>query len=265
MAMRRFKKKAPRRPASNKVSKPLKTAIARVLRSVHPVETKYVTCWNGQQSSNQQYGVSFNSGIGTGTNYKLIPEIIQGSNVGDRIGDKINPKRLVVDFWVTAANLANNLDFVARLLVLSSRSVKENASIGSISMNELLDYGQGQKPFDGYTNDLSMPINKQLFTVHSDRLVTMDKTYGFNPAFFNSYSSSAQGQSPNLIHHYRVVIKCPKTLHYDGTLAVYPSGFAPFFNCGYAQPSRSNGLDTPDTTVQALSVQWSSTLWYTDA
>nr|WAE43150.1 MAG: capsid protein [Cressdnaviricota sp.] len=253
-----------KKASTAKVSAPVQTAIVRAVRRANPQEVKFASSWNSQMAINERYGTLFNSGIGANNN-QLLPEIPQGVDVGQRTGDRINPKRLVVDFWVTAANLANNLDFVARLLVLQSRKVKDPLAVGALNMAALLDYGQGQKGFEGYTSDLSMPINKEEFTVISDRLITMDKTYGFNPAATNSYSSSAQGQSQGLIHHYRVIVKCPKVLHYNGSTTLFPDGFAPFFNCGYAQPSRANGLDTPDTVVTALSVQWSSTLYYTDA
>lgn len=253
-----------KKASSAKVSAPVQTAIVRAVRRANPQEVKFASSWNSQMVANAQYGVAFNSFVAADNN-NLIPEIPQGFGVGQRGGDKINPKRLVVDVWVTATNLANNLDFVARLFMLHSRKVKDPTLVGALNMNTLLDYGQGQKPFEGYTNDLSMPVNKQEFTIISDRLITMDKTYGFNPAVSNGYSSSAQGQSQGLIHHYRVTIKCPKVLHYNGDAAIYPDGFAPFFNCGYAQPSRVNNVDSPDLLITALQVQWSSTLYYTDA
>lgn len=154
---------------------------------------------------------------------------------------------------------------VARLLILQSRNVKDPLEViaGNVAMNTLLDWGQAQGDFQGYTSHLSAPINKDEFTVLMDRKLTMDKTYGYNPALINAYSSSAQGQSQGLIHHFRVKLKAPKTLHYAQGTSSLPDGYAPFFNAGYAVPSRINA-DGVDALTTALFVYWTSTLYYTD-
>lgn len=255
--------------AARILSQPVKTAIVRAVRRANPEEVKFATLFNSQMASNNRFGLWFNGSMDNTSCYNLVPEIPQGVNIGQRIGNKISPRKLVIDFWVTAANLSNNLDFVARLLVLQSRKTKDAAAIAAastVNLGALLDYGQGEKPFEGYTSDLSLPINKEEFTVMMDRKLTLDKTYGYNPAAANVYSSSAQGQSQGIIRHIRVTLKCPATLHYALDANLYPDGWAPFFNAGYVVPARNNAAgDSPDTIVTGLSVQWNSTLFYTDA
>lgn len=247
-----------------KVSVPVKNAIVKAVRNNLGTEVKFASTWNGQMLSANEWGILYNSGITAVSNVSLLPEIPIGNQVGQRTGNRINPRRLEVDFWVTAANYSNSLDFVARFLILQSRNLRNATVVNTVAMNTLLDWGQTQGPFEGYTSHLSAPINKDEFFVLMDRKITMDKTLGVNPAITNAYASSAVGQSPNLIHHFKVVLKTPKVLHYDDGIATLPSGYAPFFNCGYAQPSR-NGVDIPDTSITGLSVYFTSTLYYTDA
>lgn len=247
-----------------KVSKPVQQAIVKAVKRVNPGELKFASTWNGSMISADVWGVQYNSAMTGGSNVGLLPNIPQGDNNGERNGNRITPRRLVVDFWVTAANLDNNLDFIARLLILQSRNQKNQTLVTSVPLTTLLDWGQTQGGFVGYTSHLSAPINKDEFQVLMDRKVVIDKTYGQNPSSGNSYTSTAVGQSTNLIHHIRVSLKPPSVLHYANGVATLPEGYAPFFNCGYVQPSRQ-ASDTPDTTISALQVYFTSTLYYTDA
>jgi len=263
---RRMVRKNRRTRRLPKVSSPLKLAITKAIRRAAPEEVKFATSWNSQSATADTYGVWFNSNITGATNYNLVPTIPQGVNVGERSGNKISVRSHVVDFWVTCANLANNIDMVARLFVLQSRNIKDPAEViaGNVDMSTMLDWGQAQGAFLGYTSHLSAPVNKEQFTVLMDRKLTMDKTYGYNPALINAYSSSAQGQSQGLIHHFRIKLKTPKTLHYASGLNNLPDGYAPFFNAGYCVPSRINA-DGVDNLTTALSIYWTSTIYYTDA
>lgn len=263
----RRKRQYPKGHSKHKPLSPtMQNAIAKVVRRANPEEVKFATSWNSQSATADTYGVWFNSTITGATNYNLVPTIPQGVSVGERSGNKISVKSMYVDFWVTTANLANNVDLVARLFILQSRNIKDPNEViaGNVSMATMLDWGQAQGTFTGYTSHLSAPINKDEFNVLMDRKVTIDKTYGYNPALINAYSSSAQGQSQGLIHHFRVKVKTPKLLHYATNTATLPDGFAPFFNCGYCIPSRINA-DGVDNVVSALSVYWTSTIYYTDA
>jgi len=248
------------------LSAPVKTAISRAVRRANPEEVKSSTLWNGSSSVAQTYGIQFNASVENGTNYALIPPIPQGTQVGQRVGEKISPRRLVCDFWVTATNYMSSVDMIARLFVLESHKIKDPALINSaaVDMDVLLNYGQAQDQFVGYSSQLSAPINKDAFKVHMNKTLKLSKTYGQNPTLTNAYLGAQQGPNANVIHHVRVVVKCPKVLHYETGTDTLPTNWAPFFNAGYSVPAMVNadGVDLGNTR---LCVAWSSTLYYTDA
>ena len=251
--------------SSAKVSVPVKQAIVRAVRQASPEEVKFVTSWNSSMSVSQAFGVGFNAGIANGTNYGLIPEITQGTNVGQRIGNKISPKRLVVDFWVNAYNYQSSVDLIARLFILESLKVRDQTAINTaIDMQSMIDYGQAQGPFQGYTSQLSGRVNKDEFRVIMDKTMKIQKTQNEGPTLVNAYVGTQTAPVPNVIHHIRVSLKCPSVLHYATGLNTLPDGWAPFFNCGYCIPSSVFG-DSPDTALTRLQVAWTSTLYYTDA
>lgn len=245
-----------------KVSVPVKNAIVRAVRQAHPTETKFATLWDGQQSVSNRYGVQFNATIGTGSNYALVPEIPLGTQVGERSGNKISPKKMVVDFWICATNYLSAVDLVARLFILESLNIKDTAQINTIDMSTLLDYGQAQGPFQGFASQLHGAVNRDQFKVHMDRTFKLQKGYGQGPNLVNAYLGNVE--QPTTFYHCRVTLKCPKVLHYRDGAATLPDGWAPFFNAGYCVPSMID-TDGVDVTNSRIQVSWTSTLYYTDA
>lgn len=263
MPRRPMKKRAYRKKTTT-VSKPMKQAIVRAIKQAAPQEVKFTTIWNGSSSTPDVYGVPFNAAIGTGTNYAILPTIAQGDGVGQRIGNKINPKRLVVNVWVNPRNFGSSADFVARIFCLESKNFKSALDINTVSMSQLLDYGQTQGSFDGYPLQLTAGVDRTQFKVYSDKLIKMNKAQGVGPTLTNLYDGVVVAPTQNTLHHYRFTIKCPKVLEYDGALATSPVGFAPFLNAGYAILAQ-DAPDTPDITNLRLQVAWSATLYFTDA
>jgi len=248
-----------------KISGPLKLAIARAVAT--PKEVKFATSWNGQQASSDVYGLFFNAGINAATNFALLPQIAQGTNVGQRIGNKITPTRLVVDFWVNlSAQLDSSVELAAKLLILESKNIRDNTLVTTASLATLLDNGQSQGPFVGYPSNLSVGINTDEFKVHMNRILMLSKGTGVGPGFFNGYVGDMATQStPNSgITHFQVTLKTPAALTYQQAGNTWPDGYAPFFNCGYAICAQ-NAPSTPDIALERLQVMFKSTLYYTDA
>jgi len=255
------------RKRARKVSKPIKLAIAKAIRAQAPQEVKMITSWNNQFASTDVFGVAFNSYVTTGSNYGLVPPLSLGTAVGTRLGNKVHPKRLTVDFWVNPANLVGSADMIARLFVLESKNIRNGSptAIAGIGMTEMLNWGQVQGSFNGYTSHLSAPVNKNQFIVHSDRLIKMNKAVGEGPTLTNGYTGSTTAPTQNTLHHYRINLKLPKVFTYADNNDSYPEGYAPFFNAGYCMPISTAGTDVPDLTVSRLLVSWQTTLYYTDA
>jgi len=240
----------------------MKAAITKVVRSIQPrPEVKFATLWNGDNVSADVYGIQYNAAIGTGTNVNLLPPVPQGTGNGQRIGERISPKRLVIDFVLNPTNYVSSVDLIARLFILESKNLRSAATINTVDMSALIDYGQVLGSFDGYTSNLAGRVNTDAFIVHMDKQLKLQKGYGQGPNIGNLYNG-AVGQ-PNVFHKFRVVIKCPKVLHYASAASAIPDGFGPFFNMGYAVPSfvAADGVDILSTRAQ---VQFNSTLYYTD-
>ena len=249
---------------SKKVSAPVKQAIVRAVRRANAGEVKFASLWNGQSTSSTLYGIQFNAAIQTGTNYQLIPPVPTGPDVGQRLGNKISPKRLVCDFWVCNDNEGSSFNAIYRMFILESLNIRDTTQINTVDMSTLLDYGQAQGPFDGYTTTVSGPVNKDQFKVLMDKTYTMNKTAGVDPAITNTYIGGQVAPNTNQIRHVRVSLKCPKVLHYGTAAQVLPDGWAPFFNMGYCIPAYTSA-DGVDTTITRLRCAWRSTLYYTDA
>lgn len=261
-------KKMKRRARKSKVAKlslPVKRAIAKAVKA--PEEVKFITQWNGQTSGLQAHGALYTAGmgfIGGNPNLPLIPPMAQGNDVGQRIGSKIRPIKLVVDFVVNAANIAYSVDLLARLLILESKNIRDTGSIGSVPMNALLDFGQTQTFFQGRACDIGAPINTDIYKVYMNKVLKINKPAGEGPNLINGYVGNVVSVSPNTVHKFRVVLKCPAVLGYADAGAIFPQGWAPFFNAGYNICPQVNG-DAPDTVTTRLQVAFTSTLYYTDA
>jgi len=247
-----------------KISGPLKLAIARAVRT--PKEVKFITSWNGQQATSDVYGNFYNAGMNGPTNVAILPQITQSTNVGGRIGNKITPTRLTVDFWVNLANTQSSAEIAAKLVILESKNIRDNAQVTTASLATLLDNGQSQGPFVGYPSNLSVGINTDEFKVHMNRILLLSKGAGMGPDFINSFVGDQQTQATpsSGITHFQVTLKTPAVLSYQTAGSVWPDGFAPFFNCGYAICANQSP-DIPDINIARLQVMFKTTLYYTDA
>jgi len=247
------------------VSAPLKLAIKKLIKA--PVEVKFTTAFNGSSASSAGiFGQLYNADIGTSgaTNQVLLPSIIQGLESGQRIGNQIRPRALVLNIWANAANTADSASFVARMFVLESLRIRDSTLITTgIPMSTLLNYGQAQGGFDGYPSQLSAGVNRNEFKVYHDKLVKFDKADGRGPSLVNTFTGNTVAPTTNTMYHCRIVVKCPAVLRYHNAPDLYPDNFAPFFNAGYAIPSCVTG-DPPDSIVTRLQIMVESTLYYTD-
>lgn len=209
--------------------------------------------------------VLFNSGIsGANEVYDVLPNLIQGVDNYQRIGDKVTPKSLTVRGTVAINfNEARSLTPEVHVFIVSHKSKKSydalnagtNAGRAQIA-NELIDAGDGSDiPFDGQVLPTLFPLNRKLLTVHAHKVLKLASSYG---------AAADQHSSDDTIRFKRfaVKIKCPKTLTYDSSIsAIHPVNFAPVMMVGYVYPdgSFSEVLTTPVLVTAA------STLYYDDA
>jgi len=257
------------------------------------LENKYVTSYPGLAGA-------LNSGTpwaGTGTAilqspairnnvvvqniHPIMPPIAQesaafaGSQQNQRVGNRIKPKSLRVDFIVTirGENVNSNL-LLCRMMVLTDKSLKNsndlvyNAAIPQLGTpvdSLLFNYGNGTYGgFNGVPYDVNWRVNTNRYNVISDRVLKLQKGYGQMPAPGNvvPYAGSVTTIDGHQTYKYSINIPCPEFLKYESNTESFPSNFSPFWACGFCQP---DGDGTTDYLNQYVMVNYVTHLVYEDA
>lgn len=219
--------------------------IGKVKKLIHASsETKFAgMLFNGLKNQ----GIT----VGATDTLQLLPQIANGVDDNQRIGNRINPRGLLINLAIEFRRDAdpeeypNGTTIYPRIMVLSQKSVSDWAplSAGGADVGKLLDHGQGEHGFDGTLQDYMSPINKDAFVVHKD-IKTM--------LCSNSVETGAV-----VMVSYKIWVKTPKQLTYnDGQ--VYPKNFAPFMCIGFARS------DNQLLAGSVLGVHYTSTLYYED-
>jgi len=224
----------------------MKAVAKKVIRD--QAEDKYITRF-AQTSGLPRY---FNGMITASDIYYLLPPIIQGTASNQRIGNKIRPTRLRVDFVLTVNGAFDaNLLLHTRLMVLRDKTINSTLELiplpgtqpGTPVATELLDIGGGTSGFNGEPGLIMARINKERYTVIRDVQKEVCSGSGLTPQASNSFAGTQTFVSGAQAHRFSVVIPTPKTFNYSLETDQYPTNFAPFFVLGYAQPD-GNALNT---------------------
>lgn len=209
--------------------------------------------------------VLFNSGITSSTEvYDVLPNLTQGDDSWNRLGDKVTVKSLTVRGTVAINfNEARALTPEVHIFIVSHKSKKSYDALNAGSsagraqiVDELIDAGDGTDiPFNGTVLPTCLPLNRKLLTVHAHKVLKLASSYG---------AAADQHSSDDTIRYKRfaVKIKCPKVFTYDQSIsAIHPVNFAPVMMVGYVYPDGtfSEVLTTPILVTAA------STLYYDDA
>lgn len=238
---RRTKKtfrKPVRKPASN-----MKALVRTVAKKVvaQSLEDKYET----RLSQSTGYPRLYDSVITSNDIYALMPAISQGTASNERVGDRIRPKRMRVDFTLATNNAENSSLLVnARLFVLEDKSIKATLDLapiagtqpGSPIGTELLSYGGINQGYTGLPSDDMARVNRERYTVIKDVKRELIKAVGQGPIVSNSYIGGQTFVTGQSCYKFSVVIPTPAVLKYSNALDTFPSNFAPFFVLGYSQP-----------------------------
>jgi len=245
--------------------KALVTAVAKKVVS-DALEDKYITAGAGSTPKYYNAGISSNSEIEV-----LMPAMQQGTNSGDRIGDKIRPKRLRVDVVVTTNGTLNSSQLnLVRIFFLEDKSIRNSVALKDIALTQigtpiatqLLDSGGVLSGFTGVPNQIMRRVNRQRYTVFKDKVAELLAGTGQTPNASNGYNGSQVFVSGQQCFRFSVVIPTPAVLKYSQAADNYPSNFAPFMAVGYVQP---DGNASPDNLISRITVNWVSHLDYEDA
>lgn len=223
------------------------------------METKYVST---------RYDTQHNSTITASDPFALCPNVPQGTDDFQRIGDKIRGKYLYIkgkvqwdNSYVLSNGTTNIPPSTVRVMILSQRNIRNNAAIpGDVQVNALLKdnvaIGVGRAYQGGMWDNLA-PINKDLFTVHLDKKIKFNWYHPIDST--TTVPVASTGNDRTKYFYCRIPVK--KTLYFDTTTGGSPNNFAPFFVMGAV----NDDGETPYTTGTPYRVSMLSTLYFTDA
>lgn len=230
-------------------------AVKRILRREE--ETKHV----GQNVINAAFNQTISS---AGEGYRVLPDVSEGTDGHERIGNKVKGKYLIVKGHVQYDRSITD-DYMPpstlRLMILTQRDIK---SSGQISTN--FDYASllkdnvgtdAARPYGGNMFDNLAPINTDKFRVLMDRKVKFREhiVAGLGLTGF------AQTQGTQVTYTFSKKIKVPATLHFDDLNGDTPNNFAPIFCMGAVSDDNSGAISL--SMPYRVTVQ--SELYFTDA
>lgn len=199
-----------------------------------------------------------NSPITANECYSIVQDIPEGTDGDTRLGDRIKPRRLVVqgDVCINPEYNPDTRVMYVRVIMASQKNWKQAGSTtGNIDTAHLLrpaDATVGSETnFDGTITKLRYPVNDNKFRVYYDKVFKLIPT------------SSASG-FPLLQAQFsfkKVFKKLPASFTFDAGAGDYPNNFAPFIAIGYCYADGS----LPDTTQTRVQTRVWSKLTYEDA
>lgn len=241
-----------------------KKNVLKVIRD--QVETKEAYHTNSSASL-----IKYNSGINSVadiTNGIIVPTIAKGTNDNERIGERIRALNLNIrgylkfDYNSSAAAPASSVGVRMMVVSVKGRDSYDMATINGNALFSLLKKGGTSSAFTGILSDLTAPINRDLFTVHHDKLFYLKQDMVFQSGTpTNSWVTSDVSK---LIRFFNLNVKCRnKDLKYEDATnsGLYPTNFFPFLIVGYAYLDGS----AADTVSTKLGLEYTTTLKYEDA
>lgn len=208
---------------------------------------------------------NFNSGIdAAGDALRILPNIVRGDDVSNRIGNLVTGQRLKVTgaiSWspsIGGFGTFANARLGVRVFIIQPRQYSNvDAVLANTAtwMPMLLQKGSTATAFTGQINDLWAPLNSEAFIKYYDKVFYLNGTY----------QSTAVGMTQLIgaTKIFRANLKVKeKLLKYENALSVNnPTNYAPVFCIGYAHMDGSG----PDTVSTGITVQWDSVFSYDDA
>lgn len=174
-----------------------------------------------------------NSPIGAADCYPLLQTISQGVTSQSRLGDKIKPKSLkvkgVLSYQPDTCSTSQNI--YARIVILAQKNIKTGSAVagGGVDAGHLLRPGLVGAPetsFDGTTEALTYPVNRDLFRVYMDKIVKL------TPSLVTGGGREAMPlYSTRWAYNFKSL---PAGLSWDAGNGDWANNFAPFLAVGYA-------------------------------
>jgi len=218
--------------------------------------------------------------------YTLIPTLTQGNTAVTRVGDYIQPRKLVVDFRASLlepfdvdSHFGSEIwpeDIMVHVFFLTSKTSKSyiNASTSPVFptdlQNKLMGFNGIQvSGFDGTVINSDKPVNTELYTVIKRMKFRLNRSSGFKSLVqLNGSAAPAPPTTVPLISvggqdskHFKVTIPLPKRLQFENTQNTASNHF-PFMVAGWTYTH--SPLNQTVSTLQPLNIQANTQLYYTD-
>jgi hypothetical protein len=220
--------------------KTLKQAIQKVIKGESETKYRATAIRNLSTGATLANFTAFSSGItGVAEMYAAIPQVSQGVDEHQRIGDSISPTSCVVHMDFTSPTFGNNnsIDKTIHVFLLQCISVKDLDNYSAVPITSLLDDGNGgNTSFNGTPLNAMMPINKKNFTILKHKKFRLVKGFG-KPC--GSSGTDPAGLTDSTItpaasyKHVALKVKLPKKLKYSAHGSLYPTNAAPFIVVGW--------------------------------
>jgi len=250
------------RNAAKMKRQPFTQRVTSVVRRLQ--ETKFVIRppSNFNTNATLEQFTAFTSGI-TSTNeiYGVLPNISQGDDDFQRIGNVIQPTSLTVKVNL-ALNTTQTQSIYADVYFLTSKTIKDQNLVNGILTAQLMNVGDGTNaPYDGTSYTAMLPINRSEFTVLAHKRFLLQK--GSNDP--NTALTGTGSPATNTFAYtksFSQKIPMPAKLIYEDRTRVQPANYFPFMVVGFCG-SDTNGNLAP--TSARVNVQAQSHLYYKDA
>jgi len=177
--------------------------------------------------------VSHNSPIGAADCEPIVGQIGTGTTAQGRIGDKLKPKSLrvkgTISFTPDTCTTSQNL--YVRVIIAAQKNIKVGSNVlgGSVDAAHLLRpafAGAAEQAFDGTTQALDYPVNRELFKVYMDKVIKLTASV---------VTGGGVEQMPLYSGRYSYSFKSmPTNLSFDAGNGDWVNNFAPFICLGYA-------------------------------
>lgn len=197
----------------------------------------------------------------------LLPSVAQGTDNQNRIGQEINPIKLVVRGYViynlnaAAATAQSDAKFIrTRHLIWQNRAVK---SYNIAQTNYTFLENGTPTNFTGTPIQLTYPLNKDDFVFYMDKQHTFLKPWGRTAETTPSATNTVTSLNGSLFYPFTYTFTSKnlpaKLLYQDGSNIA--TNFAPMMTLGYADLFNAS----PDVANTQVAMEYTSTLYFTDS
>lgn len=214
--------------------------------------------------ANITFDAQFNSAVSSsGDIIKVLPDVPQGGDNGQRIGDQIRGQKLVIKGHLILGQAYNTQLAEARIgvrmLICSPKrfpSYADSVANSTNWLNSILSIGPNEMALDGTLRSLYLPINHNSVTCYYDKVIYLTLPY------VNGVATSTSQDLHNSVRFFNKTIYLKnKLFKYDNlSPANQPNNYGPSILFSYVHLDGS----IPDTTNTLLTASFVTTLQYED-